>query len=756
VSRVRNAVSWLKKIPTMRLKTSHSTLAKTTAVLLILVIAFLIRLLPIRWGYYLNEFDPYYHYRQTKYIVENGIWGQNGWITWHDYLSWYPWGNEIQVAAYPGLPVTAAVLYKIVSTLGIPLSLGPTLDPLLSDPIYILCVIFPVIMGTLACLVIYFLGKDIGGPTVGLLSALFLALDSSYIGRTGLGFFDDESIGILSILLFSIFLLRSIEESRPLRSSLIYAIAGGLTMGYLFASWGAAKYPILMAALFALALLIIGRYSSRLLLSNVVIVSISLSIASTIPRLNPAGSPYILAVEIIPVYGVIFLLCIAEINRRAKSIRGKLIIFAALTCLLAAFLGFLWWRGMIGALGEKFLAVLDPFVRFQNPIVESVAEHRPSAWGTFYYNWGVGTFFIPVGLFFTVMSATNPSIFLIIYGLTSIYFASSMIRLNIIISPVVSLLWAFAIVRLLKPFIIFLREPSQTSRQRTWSKGLLGKETAASIVVLIFILLTLTYVTGTDFIAPPTTRTGPRVYSQAYTPTQIAASGTNVMPSDTVRDWLDALTWIRENLPPSPEKPGEPGTVIASWWDYGYWITTIANRTTLADNGTWNLTQIKQIGLMFMSNETEAIKILGRYNVTHVVIFTTFDTNGAFRSLGGDEGKWQWMAKIPGLNSTSFGNYTLGWNWSDLNGDGRAYDSSGNAETNEFSVNSKGQNSTIYKLMAYGKDMTLWGYSYVTLEHFEKAYFSESVGSGSSATIPGQSSYVALVCVYKVNYSTNS
>jgi asparagine N-glycosylation enzyme membrane subunit Stt3 len=330
-----------------------------------------------------------------------------------------------------------------------------------------------------------------------------------------------------------------------------------------------------------------------------------------------------------------------------------------------------------------------------------------------------------------------------------------MIRLNIIISPVVSLLWAFATVRLLKPFVIFLRESSQTSRQRNWSRGLLGKETAAGIIILMFILLTLTFVVGTDFIAPPTTRNGPRVYTQAYTPTQIAASATNIIPSDTIRDWLDALTWIRENLPPSPEKPGEPGTVIASWWDYGYWITTIANRTTLADNGTWNSTQIKQIGLMFMSNETEALKILGRYNVTHVVVFTTFDTNGAFRSsLGGDDGKWQWMAKIPGLDATSFGNFSLGWDWFDVNGDGSYYDSSGSYETDEFFVNANGQSSTIYKLMDYGKDMTLYGYSYITLEHFEKAYFSESEGAGSSAAIPGQSSYVALVCVYKVNYPT--
>jgi len=88
---------------------------------------------------------------------------------------------------------------------------------------------------------------------------------------------------------------------------------------------------------------------------------------------------------------------------------------------------------------------------------------------------------------------------------------------------------------------------------------------------------------------------------------------------------------MRENLPPN--------AVVASWWDYGYWITIWGNKTSLADNGTINSTQIGKIGYMFMSNETEAIKVLEKFNqlarargfnhnVSHVLVFTTFDING--------------------------------------------------------------------------------------------------------------------------------
>ncbi len=215
------AISKLKKIPSLRPKFTHSKLLKSTLMVLILAIAFLVRLLPVRWGYYLNEFDPYYQFRQTEYIVKNGLLGANGWISWHDYLSWYPWGNVIRYASYPGLAILAATSFMALNTLGFPFTSFPTLDPLLSDPIYVFCVIFPVLMATLASLAIYFLGKDLGGEPVGMFAALFLALDSSYISRTALGFFDDESVGILSLDSFLSLFLKVYRKRKTIENKTI-------------------------------------------------------------------------------------------------------------------------------------------------------------------------------------------------------------------------------------------------------------------------------------------------------------------------------------------------------------------------------------------------------------------------------------------------------------------------------------------------------------------------------------------------------
>lgn len=35
---------------------------------------------------------------------------------------------------------------------------------------------------------------------------------------------------------------------------------------------------------------------------------------------------------------------------------------------------------------------------------------------------------------------------------------------------------------------------------------------------------------------------------------------------------------------------------VMSWWDYGYQITAMANRTILVDNNTWNNTHISRVG----------------------------------------------------------------------------------------------------------------------------------------------------------------
>ncbi|MFB1007197.1 MAG: hypothetical protein QMC57_06100, partial [Nitrosopumilus sp.] len=48
--------------------------------------SFLIRSQPAEYGYELMEFDPFFNFRATEYIVENGF---TEYFDWRDYQSWY-------------------------------------------------------------------------------------------------------------------------------------------------------------------------------------------------------------------------------------------------------------------------------------------------------------------------------------------------------------------------------------------------------------------------------------------------------------------------------------------------------------------------------------------------------------------------------------------------------------------------------------------------------------------------------------------
>ncbi|MCD6236241.1 MAG: hypothetical protein J7J94_04560, partial [Thaumarchaeota archaeon] len=123
-----------------------------------------------------------------------------------------------------------------------------------------------------------------------------------------------------------------------------------------------------------------------------------------------------------------------------------------------------------------------------------------------------------------------------------------------------------------------------------------------------------------------------------YSPPTIVSSATGLRMA--IPAWLKALQWMKENLPSD--------AVVACWWDYGYWVTIIGNKTSIIDNATLNSTQIGEIGYAFMSNETTAYKIFKSFGATHVLVFVThISYGGTGRLLGfGDEGKWLWMLRI--------------------------------------------------------------------------------------------------------------
>jgi dolichyl-diphosphooligosaccharide--protein glycosyltransferase len=727
----------LKSLGKLRIKISHSSIMTFSAILLILFIAFTLRIFPLRWeiqtgAVHLSEFDPYYQYSLANYMVKNGLISPYWPTQWIDKQRWYPDGINMAMS-YPSLPMTAAFFYDIISALGVNIRL---MD---------FCALFPAIFGTLACLIIYFVGKDMGGKPVGMFAALFLALSPSYIQRTSVGFFDDETIGIVALLLFILMFLRAIEEERPIGSTLKYSLGSSLALAYFCSGWGAAFYPIGLTVVFVFALILLKRYTQRLLLSYGITFGFGLFIAINVPSLSPT---YLTNSAVMAVAGVFVLLFLSEILRTLTSAKSK-VLFAALflAVLVGAFVT-LWHFGHMQELGGKFISVINPFAREANPLIESVAEHRISGWGSIYYEFGIGIIFFLAGVFFTLRNLDNKNLFLLIFGLTALYFACSMVRLLVLMAPAFGLLASVGVLGVLKPFNTLLREPPKIVTKAKYGLEHVGKEFSGAAVFLIFLILM------TNFAFSPQTGGIPKVYSQAYAPVTITAGSLPIAPAEPVKEWLDLLVWTKSNL--------DATTVVCSWWDYGYWLALLGNVTSLADNATINGTQIENIGFIFMANETQALKMLERYDAKYILVFTTLvvgqDNSGNWGASWagyGDEGKWMWMARISGKARdrfiyTGFLDEESAWTNEETFG---KY----NSTTNKWEWNDVGKNSTIYKLMSWGKQRWCIQNNAGTDEPgIEPQYFKEAYFAGVTLSPTDASSkygrLVPLVCLYEIDW----
>lgn len=741
-------VNGLKSFGRLRIQTSHASIICYSALLLILFVAFTIRILPIRWeiptgDVRLNEFDPYYQFSLTNKMVNDGLlspYTDNNGQGWINYQQWYPGGLGMY-SSLPSLPMTAAVLYSIISWLGVNVDLMA------------FCSLFPVIFGTISCLIIYLVGKDMGGKSVGLFAALFLALAPSFLQRTALGFFDTEVLGITGLLAFILLFLRAIDENKTLRSSLFYSVGAGLALTYFIGAWGAAYYLLDLAVLFVFVLILLKRYSQRLLFSYSLAFGLALGIAVNIPYIS---LNYLTSAAVLPIAGMFLLLCVLEVLRHNVSARTKTLLAGGSIAAVVGGFAAMWQLGYLQGIAGKFLTVLDPFVRSAAPLIESVAEHRITAWGNIYVELGLGILFFLAGLYFTLRNPTNRNIFLLLFGATSLYFAASMVRLLVIFAPAFSLLAAIGILGVLKPFYTLLRETPQIVIKSKRRIARVSKEYSGVVIFLVFILLV------TNFAFSPQNGGMPRVYGQAYAPLTVSAAslplgGANL--AEPAQEWLDMLSWTRNNL--------DSGTVVCSWWDYGYWLSILGNVTTLADNATVNTTQIENIGFTFMASENQSMAMLEHYDAKYILVFTTLglatvsdQSYYVAQSAGfGDEGKWSWMARISGQAHDRFvddGLISADEAWTDENSFGSVSN-----QTNAWEWNDMGKNSTVYKLLSWAKqrwvDVSGTANQVVSDEEgIEPTYFKEAYFAGldlkpaeASAKYSG---LIPIVALYEIDW----
>lgn len=127
------------------------------------------------------------------------------------------------------------------------------------------------------------------------------------------------------------------------------------------------------------------------------------------------------------------------------------------------------------------------------------------------------------------------------------------------------------------------------------------------------------------------------VTSEAYSsPSIVLSARSNDGGRIIFDDFREAYTWLKENTPEDAR--------IMSWWDYGYQITAMANRTILVDNNTWNNTHISRVGQAMASSEDKAYEIMRELDVDYVLVIF-----GGLTGYSSDDiNKFLWMVRIGG------------------------------------------------------------------------------------------------------------
>jgi len=601
-------------------KISRGSIMLVVTLLLIFTTALLLRVEPLFNSQpIVRAFDPWFQLKVTDYVAENGF---GAFFTWYDETTWVPFGRDMAATSYIGVPFTSAFFYFLLNGIGIQID------------VLTVSLLLPAFMGALTTIVAFFLGRELVNNTVGLFAGLFTAFIPAFITRTVAGFYDNECIGVFAIVLTSFFYIRGLK-----RGSIPSSIGAGLSLGYLQMSWGAADFILGVFALHGFLMLVMGRYSRRLLTSYLLTIMIGIFIGGLIPR---NGFSSLTSFALLAPIGIGGLLVLYEVWLRIGAYRETTASALAphlkpiLTGLIVPAIGMSAYLMYTGGLeleidpyntnpliqiGSKFLTVINPFTRLDQRILASVAEHLPSPWGSFYNVLLILIFFFPLGMYFLFKRGRDEDWFMLIYGLTAVYFAGSMIRLNLILAPGVAILAAVATFNILAPFAKVVSQKSVFERRRFRMSSSLTSEHALTAFAFVALLLSVNIILSVQYVD---IQVGNPEFAQA----DLSATG-------QATDWQTAMTYIRNVLPPD--------AVVASWWDYGYWINSASGKQTIVDNATFNSTQIGKMGYALMAlNLTESLRYFKAWDTTHVLVYFGHRYSG----FGGDEGKWPWMVRI--------------------------------------------------------------------------------------------------------------
>jgi len=534
-------------------------------------LTFIIRIQPLEYGFELNEFDPFFNYRATEFIVENGL---PAYLEWHDDLSWHPYGRDVSSTSQVMLHTTAATLYQ---TFG------------MGSSLYDFAIWFPVIISSLTAIIIFALVRTIGGTTAGLFASLFFAISPILILRGSIGWFKSEPLGLFYGLL-AVYLLLSGLKSDKGKISIAKIVGAGVLLAFGIASWGGVQFFILPIGILFLALPFLRKDSKFVILTSIIFTAVFLLVTASFEK---TGIAFLSGLNGFFLAGCTAFLVACIIIRKVFNKSQLRISLALLGGSIISGIVIIS-SGVINLPTFRYLNAANPLLITTDMLNDSVSEHATTSLDISFYFFSILMVFAGIGAWLLLQKKVNYSFkikgemaaFALIIGLIGVYFSSAFVRLEVFGSISIIILASIGVSILISKILKVQQKP-------------IGAVTKISFLVGIIILLMV-----------------PMVYPEKLNwsnnnvgiPISLLHSATKFDIS--TNDWPDAMQWVKENTPKD--------AVIAAWWDYGYWISTLGERKTLADNATLLDWQIRKTASTLFSTPDNAWRIFTTGNATDV------------------------------------------------------------------------------------------------------------------------------------------
>jgi len=587
----------------------------------------------IRFESIIHEFDPWFNFRATKYLVQHGF--ANFW-DWFDDRTWHPLGRVTGGTLYPGLMVTSGAIYHALRWLTFPVDIRN------------ICVLLAPGFSGLTAFASYLLTSEMStSPSAGLLAAIFMGIAPGYISRSVAGSYDNEAIAIF-LLVFTFYLwIKAVKVG-----SIMWGGLTALFYGYMVSAWGGYVFITNLLPLHAFVLICMGRFSPRLYVSYTTWYALGTLASMQIPFVGFLPIRSSEHMSSLGVFGLMQLVGFAEWVRYQLPSKQfqTLLRWMVLIVFGGAFgvLVLLTVSGTIAPWTGRFYSLWDTgYAKIHIPIIASVSEHQPTAWPAFFFDLNMLIWLFPAGVYMCFRELKDEQVFVVIYAVLASYFSGVMVRLMLTLTPIVCVAAAIALSQILDTYMVATspdEEGSKTNGSANGSTTIKDKVASAtdslrstkSPLVGIYSYLSKSVITGAVtaylllFVLHCTW-----VTSNAYSsPSVVLASRMPDGSQHIIDDYREAYYWLRQNT--------EQNAKIMSWWDYGYQIGGMADRPTLVDNNTWNNTHIATVGKAMSSREEVSWPIMRQHEVDYVLVVF----GGLLGYSGDDINKFLWMVRI--------------------------------------------------------------------------------------------------------------